>query len=231
MSKSKILLYLCLAFIVGILVDSLLGGPRFFWPGILFLGTGKETIKQVGQYYDQGVVLKGIIIEEPEKRINQTKFQVKTKEIPGKILITTGLYPAYSYGDKIEINGQLKEPVQFEDFDYRQYLAKDKIYSVIYYPKITLLAKNQANWFYQIIFDFKDKLRKVINQTLLPPQGSILKAIFLGDKQSLSTDLKEKLNLTGTRHIVAISGMHMIIMTQILLFMALALGLWRGQAF
>jgi len=30
---------------------------------------------------------------------------------------------------------------------------------------------------------------------------------------------------------VAISGMHMIIMTQILLFLALGIGLWRGQAF
>jgi len=65
----------------------------------------------------------------------------------------------------------------------------------------------------------------------LPPQSSVLKAIFLGDKWGLSNELKEKLNITGTRHIAAISGMHMIIMSQILLWLALGLGLWRGQAF
>ncbi len=66
---------------------------------------------------------------------------------------------------------------------------------------------------------------------MLPPQSAVLKAVFLGDRYGLSDELKEKLNISGTRHIVAISGMHMIIMTQILLFLALAIGLWRGQAF
>lgn len=215
MTKSKILLCFCLLFITGVIIYSLVENPQPF----LF----EET--------DQEIILKGIIVNEPEQRINQQKFEFKTKAIPGKILITTELYPQYNYGDELEISGWLKEPAQFEDFDYRQYLAKDKIYSVVYYPTISQLAKNQANWFKQIIFNFKDKLRKVIEKTLLPPQGSILKAIFLGDKWGLADDLKEKLNITGTRHIVAISGMHMIIMSQILLFLALALGLWRGQAF
>ena len=110
-------------------------------------------------------------------------------------------------------------------------MAKDKIYLVSYYPQIELVAKNKGNWFYRIIFNFKNKLRNNIEQIMLPPQSAILKAVFLGDKFGLSDDLKEKLNITGTRHIVAISGMHMIIMTQILLFLALGIGLWRQHAF
>jgi competence protein ComEC len=275
MTKSKILLYFCLCFIVGVLADSLINIPQPVWLGILFLGIFltllgfwerlflkrersyqraitilgscllilaggiwqhqaalvEQMNKVIKQYYDQEISLRGVIVGEPEKRINQTKFQFKTKEIPGKILITTELYPEYNYGDELEISGKLREPPAFENFDYQAYLAKDKIYSVIYYPKITWLAGNQANWFYQRIFNFKDKLRNIIEQILLPPQGSILKAVFLGDKYGLSNQLKEKLNISGTRHIVAISGMHMIIMTQILLYLALAIGLWRGQAF
>ena len=56
-------------------------------------------------------------------------------------------------------------------------------------------------------------------------------AIFLGDQQKVSGELKEKFNLTGTQHIMAISGMNMVIMAEILLFLALGFGLWRGQAF
>jgi len=190
-----------------------------------------DIIKEITGYYDQEIVFNGIIIEEPEKRINQQKFQVESKDIPGKILVTTELYPEYNYGDELEISGKLREPAQFEDFDYQQYLAKDKIYLVIYYSEINRLSEGQGNWFKQRIFNFKDRLRNVIEQTLLPPQSSILKAIFLGDRYGLSDGLKEKLNISGTRHIVAISGMHMIIMTQILLFLALGIGLWRGQAF
>lgn len=281
MSKSKILLYLCLSFISGILIDSLIRIPRPIWLGILILGTitvllsrakrNEESqasthwilrftqndlivwgfvllilvsgiwrhqtvatpgvVETISQYYDQEITLKGVIIDEPEKRINQIKFQFKAEEIPGEILVTTELYPEYHYGDELEISGKIREPAQFEDFNYRQYLAKDKIYSVIYSPYIKLLNQNQANWFVQKIFSFKDKLRRVVEQTLLPPQSSILRAIFLGDKWGLSNELKEKLNITGTRHIVAISGMHMIIMSQILLWLALGLGFWRGQAF
>ncbi len=216
MTPSKILLYLCLLFIAGVFIYS------FF-----IASENKEN----SQYYDQEVNLKGIIIKEPEQRINQQKFQFKAEEIEGKILITTELYPEYYYGDELEITGKLLEPAVFEDFDYQEYLAKDKIYLVMYWSTINRLAENQGNWFFQRIFNFKDKLRNVIEQTLLPPQSAILKAIFLGDKFGLSDELKEKLNISGTRHIVAISGMHMIIMTQILLFLALGIGLWRGQAF
>ena len=216
MTPSKILLYLCLLFIAGVFIYS------FF-----IASENKEN----SQYYDQEVNLKGIIIKEPEQRISQQKFQFKAEEIEGKILITTELYPEYYYGDELEITGKLLEPAVFEDFDYQEYLAKDKIYLVMYWSTINRLAENQGNWFFQRIFNFKDKLRNVIEQTLLPPQSAILKAIFLGDKFGLSDELKEKLNISGTRHIVAISGMHMIIMTQILLFLALGIGLWRGQAF
>ena len=195
MTKSKILIYLCLSFIILILIISLFNGF-------------KTKPEKVNQYYDQEVVLEGIIINEPEQRINQQKFEFKTENIPGNILVTTELYPKYKYGDKLKISGTLKEPAVFDDFDYRAYLSKDKIYLTIYYSNIKLIEQNQANWFYQRIFNFKDKLRNVIEQTLLPPQSSILKAIFLGDKYGLSNELKEKLNISGTRHIVAISGMH-----------------------
>lgn len=187
---------------------------------------GKSTIP-----YDQDVTLRGIIVAEPEIRINKINLIFKSDEVYGKILITANLYPAYDYGDALEIKGVLKMPVEFEDFDYRAYLSRDKIYSVIYRPQISLLAKNQGNIIYYLIFKVKNKLRESIDQTLLPPRSSLLKAIFLGDKQGISDSLKEKFNLTGTRHIIAISGMHMIIMSEIMLFLLLAAGLWRWQAF
>jgi len=216
LTKSKILVYLCLIFIVSVFVYSFIKAPQD---------------EGLYQYYDQETGFTGIIINEPEQRINQQKFEFETKDIPGKILITTELYPQYQYGDELEIFGKLIEPAVFDDFDYQAYLAKDKIYLTVYYPSIKLINQNQSNWFFQKIFNFKDKLRNIIEQTLLPPQSSVLKAVSLGDKYGLSDELKDDLNVSGTRHIVAISGMHMIIMSQILLFLALGIGLWRSQAF
>ena len=160
-TKSKILLYLCLLFIAGVFIYSLVESPQPF------------LFNQV----DQEISLKGIIIGEPEQRINQQKFEFKSEEIEGKILITTELYPQYKYGDELEVLGKLQEPTIFEDFDYKAYLRKDKIYSVIYYPQVNLIAQNQGNWFFGKVFNFKDKLRNVIEQTLLPPQSSVLNRI------------------------------------------------------
>lgn len=261
MTASKIFIYLWLSFIGGIFINSFILIYQPLWLAFLILGTvlillkKKKIIvfgfcfiflaigilrhqsvlslynrKQTIQY-DQNITLKGKIVAEPEIRINKINLTFKSDEIYGKILITTDLYPVYSYGDKLEINGTLKMPAEFEDFDYREYLSRDKIYSVIYRPKIALISRNQGNIIYQFIFNFKNKLRKNIEQTLLSPRSSILKAILLGDKQEISNNLKEKFNLTGTRHIIAISGMHMIIMSEIILFLLLAAGFWRKQAF
>lgn len=78
---------------------------------------------------------------------------------------------------------------------------------------------------------FKEKLREVVYQNLSPPQSSILAAIVLGDKQKISSEWKEKLNIAGVRHITAISGMHIVILSGILIWLGIALGLYRGQAF
>lgn len=267
MTKSKVFLYLCLSFIVGVLISSVISVPQLIWLGILILGTvivvlvsilrfdfkiivlgfcllvlaggivrhqltlSVDITEEIATYYDQEVSLRGIIVDEPEKRINHQKLQIRTEKIPGKILITTELLPEYKYGDEIEVKGELKQPVEFEDFNYQAYLAKDRIYLVVYSSRINLIAQNKGSRFFGVIFSFKNKLRNIIEQVLLPPQSSVLKAVFLGDKFGLSNELKEKLNISGTRHIVAISGMHMIIMTQIFLYLALAIGLWRGQAF
>ncbi|MDP2910242.1 MAG: ComEC/Rec2 family competence protein, partial [bacterium] len=80
-------------------------------------------------------------------------------------------------------------------------------------------------------FDFKDKLRQVIYRFLSPPQSEILGGMILGDSNRMSQELKEKLNITGVRHITAVSGMNILIISGILMSLFLFLGFWRGQAF
>jgi len=259
MTKSKIFLYLCLSFILGVLIDSIVNIPQLFCWGFLVLGIllmavfwQKKKVVVVGfcllvlvagitRHSSSTIILsetkdpvetvfQGIVIKEPEIRIDQVKLTVENKQL-GKILVTIGLSPQYEYGDKLEIKGKLQIPPEFDDFNYQGYLAKEGIVYTSYYPEINCLAKNQGNFLYAKILSFKAQLRQVIHQTLSPPQSAILGAVLLGDKQRISEELKEKLNSTGTRHIVAISGMHMIILSEILLFLGLGLGLWRQHIF
>ncbi len=194
---------------------------------------------------NQNITLIGAVSNEPDIREKSIKLTINTKQLTvnneqvdmgGKVLIVAWRYPEYNYGDKLKITGKLESPAEdIDGFNYRDYLKKDGIYSIVSWPEIELLEKGipSSIWErgYAKILQFKEKLRGSIYQNLSPPQSSILGAIILGDKRKLSDDLKEKLNIVGLRHITAISGLHVTILTSILMAMLIGLGLWRQQAF
>ena len=262
MTVSKIFLFLCLSFIAGIFLASFFNFTQIiilsllifvavlisvFWKRkravvfgfcILFLVLGifrqQTAINSVPDILPQEVSLFVQVVAEPIIKENHTKLVVAGDK--GKILLTTNRYPEYQYGDRLEINGNLEVPTEFEGFNYKDYLLKDGIYAVMYNPRIKLLDKEfyQGSFemkVYAKILEFKQKLKESIKQNLSPPYSSILGAIILGDKSRFSEELKNKLNITGLRHITCISGMHIIILSGILMGLGIALGFWRGQAF
>jgi len=183
----------------------------------------------------QEIVLIGVVAVEPDIRENNIKLTIKPDNIEGKVLITTSRYPEYQYGDKLKITGELRTPPVFEEFNYRDYLKKDGVYSVMNWPEIEILDREDyrslTSIVYAKILSFKNKLRESIYQNLSPPQSSILGAIILGDKSRISEGWKEKLNYAGVRHLTAVSGMHVAILTSVLMTLLIGLGLWRQQAF
>ena len=77
----------------------------------------------------------------------------------------------------------------------------------------------------------KQAFQNTLQKHIAPPEGTILGAMTLGNKRQLSKDTKEKLNKAGVRHITAISGMHVSILTVLLMSMFLWIGMWRSHAF
>ncbi|MDP2910375.1 MAG: ComEC/Rec2 family competence protein, partial [bacterium] len=144
---------------------------------------------EVRKYNDseKEVVLIGKVVKEPDVRETNTKLTIEASE---KILVTISRYPEYKYGDELKITGQLETPAVFDDFNYNNYLKKDGIYSVIYYPKVELLSRKSYRDPVSIIFDFKDRLRQVIYRFLSPPQSEILGGKLLGDSNRMSLELK-----------------------------------------
>lgn len=281
MTPSKIFLFFCISFILGISLGSFIKIPSFcffgflifgiliilfFWKNkkifvlgfsILFLIFGIWRYQQVEskiindelqKYRDlnKDITLIGVVLQEPEIREKSQKLIIKVEKIEnpqqvvyknnekyfqGKILVITKRYPEYQYGDKLKITGKLKTPQVFEEFNYKDYLKKDGIYSQMEWPEIKIIDKNQGNFIFRKILFFKGKLRESIYQNFSPPQSSILGAMILGDKKQISEDLKQKLNIVGLRHITAISGLHVTILSSILMTLLIGLGFWRQQAF
>ena len=207
---------------------------------------------KLSRFNDKGeVVLIGKVIAEPDIRDTFQKLKIKTEKIinkenlesdfslniKGAVLVITNRYPEYEYLDEVRITGKLETPIEAEDFSYKNYLLKDGIYSVMGFPKVELISNGNYDTYsvrqriYSGILFFKQKLRESIRRNFLPPHSSILEGTVLGDNGALSQELKDKLNITGLRHIIAVSGTHVVILSAILMSLLLALGLWRGQAF
>jgi len=266
MIKSKIFLYLCLSFVVGVFLSSIFGISQLFILGVLifslvifsippFFKKARLVIfgfcllsfllgiwryqsfrlrienNELKNYINQEIDFTAIISNQPAQKEKTSRIEVQPQEIQGKILITSSKYPEYEYGDKVKIIGKLEEPPVFEDFNYKDYLAKNGIYALMFFPKIELLEKGFGSSAIKNLFYFKKQLKQGVDKAITFPQSGLLAGLMFGDEDDVSKEWLEKFNLTGTRHITAVSGMNITIISVLVLNFLLILGLWRRQAF
>ena len=163
----------------------------------------------------------GFIDDYPDIRADKVLYHIKLEEFyfgnqrlksRAKIIATSSKYPLYQYGDRLEITMKPREPENFEDFDYKNYLAKENIFSVAYYPEMKFLDSSGGNGFKKTVFKAREYFKKSIEKNLGEPQSSLLAGLLLGEKKGFSDDFKEKLSLTGTSHIVSLSGYNISIL-------------------
>ena len=86
----------------------------------------------------------------------------------------------YSYGQDLEIECVLKTPENFDDnFDYRMYLAKDKIYYLGDKAKIISTDRWQGNRIYGGFLQIKKSLEKNIDRAISQPQAALARNNFV----------------------------------------------------
>lgn len=222
------LFYKKLSFVIGFCLFFLILGILRMQTSEFDIGNNKlSKLNGTGE-----VVISGVISDEPE--IRDTTQRIKVQILDGTALITTNKYPTYKYLDKIKIIGKLETPSETEDFSYKNYLMKDGIYSVMGFPKIEVTGQEKTNItqkIYSSILFIKQKIRDNIQKNFSPPESLVLQGIILGDKTAIPKDLKNKFSVTGTSHIIAVSGTHIVILGAILMSFLFLIGLSRGQAF
>ncbi|MFN8456934.1 MAG: ComEC/Rec2 family competence protein [Anaerolineae bacterium] len=181
-------------------------------------------------YNDSPTPLKitGWVVDEPDVRdaYHNLQLQAESLEIAGGVQPVSGLilvraprYPEYHYGDRLSVSGKLETPPVFEDFSYRDYLARFDIYSLLRRPRIEVLATDQGNPFWAAMFAFKARASQTINRILAEPYASLLNGILLGIETGIPKGLYESFNLTGTSHIIVISGSNISLIAGLLLLL------------
>jgi competence protein ComEC len=190
-------------------------------------------------YNDQGIMeIQGMVAEEPDIRdrhclltfsASEITVNGEKEELSGTALIRVPRYPTYHYGDALKVTGELETPLQFEDFDYKSYLARQGIYSLIYYPGVEVLDRGQGFKPLQWIYSLRERLSASLARALPEPPGSLAQAILLGLRGNIPDSLYETFSRTGTAHLLAISGLHIsIIIAMFLSFGILVFGRRRS---
>jgi len=183
--------------------------------------TGDELQSYIGE---ESVQIVGVVAEEPEPRDSSLTLVLSSRELNGEevngaVLVRTTRYPAYEYGDLLQMAGELEEPPQdIGDFNYSAYLARQGIYSTMYYPyEVELLATGQGPQPLQAIYSFRHRMGEALGASLSEPEGSLAQGILLGLRHNIPSSLYEDFQRSGTAHLLAISGLHMAIVAGILL--------------
>jgi competence protein ComEC len=100
------------------------------------------------------------------------------------------------------------------DFDYRAYLARRGVHFTVSLsdPSDIVLLTDETDLRARLLTGIRSFIQRTI-QTTIPTKEAraILFALLLGDRSELAPDVKEQFQHTGLMHLLAISGLHVMI--------------------
>lgn len=186
--------------------------------------TPKSSILENIAQQREEIVVEGTIVQTGKTNNNNPKLKVKCNKISSfqgnvtdkiYLLVYAGQIKEYKVGQKIYCKGELNrlEPkttpgtydeyliLKTQGYDYKIYSSSEKVLG----EDSSFFLKNMIRW--------KEKI-KVIYDTILPPEESaIIKAMVTGDKEDIDFITKELYTQAGITHILAISGLHISIVS------------------
>ena len=175
----------------------------------------------IASYNDtQGeVILEGVITAPPDVRDSYTNLRLAVdkirpaydtsflyREVHGLLLVKVPAGGTWRYGDRVHMEGQVETPSEDEGFSYRDYLARQGVYSTMSWAEAQLLRRDQGSPVLAILYRLKDHALATVYRIFPDPEASLLAGIVLGVETGIPQEVQEAFKTTGTSHIIAISG-------------------------
>lgn len=162
-------------------------------------------------------------VQEVESEVSLVHSKGGWKKASGKILVSLpkGGSKVY-YGDLLLIKGKPREvdvPLNPLQFNYKEYLHRKLIYAVHYVPKenFKVIGSGYKNYFYSLSFQLRDNCNSILKNALRDDNTyQLISALVLGIRSQLDNKIKQVYSNTGIIHVLAVSGMHVIIIFKVL---------------
>ena len=186
------------------------------------------------------VELRGVVVADPEERDRDVRVRLASVEVresgawrpvdgdllayvqPTARLVAERQEPYLRYGDMLTLRGEVQQPPRFDEFDYREFLARQGIVAVAYRPQVALLAEGRGFPPLAWLSALRWRMARALAQSLPEPQAALAQGMALGLRAAIPQDLLTDFARTGTTHILAVSGLNI----GILLGLVLPLSVW-----
>jgi len=179
--------------------------------------------------------VEGVITETPHTLPDKTELTINAIKIVsddthhgpvhGKVFLTVKPTLTLKYGDLIRFKTRLRTPSNFNNpggFDYSAYLRYRGVLVrgfVADASNIVVLREGYGHPILMRLEAFRDRIKQLIADHQPSPIREIIQASILGNQKEIPRDIMDKFNLTGTSHIIAISGFNMGIIALFTIFL------------
>jgi competence protein ComEC len=180
--------------------------PFFVLLAVLALGAARYQYalpdlhdpSMIASYNDRqdDYVVIGVVTEPPDVRDTYTNLRVRAEQIrpaqggdytPVEGLLLVQVLPQmqsqqdWRYGDRVLLEGRLETPPEDEEFSYRDYLARQGVYSLMPFARLGLVRGGQGNPLFSMVYALKRRLLDMVYRLFPDPEASLLAGILLAD--------------------------------------------------
>ena len=184
--------------------------------------------------YDQRVHFSGKMTYQPERGehweagyANGTIRPVEDPDVAveAKLLIRFREPIPLRYGDRIEVEGVLRQPNGQRNpggFDYRSYLARRQVFGILQLNRGQEIVSTDGSGF--LLLRWTEKLRRRVEDVIDTAysenriHAQVLKGMLLGLRSELSPDILNAFRNSGSIHILAVSGLHVGLIATVCFF-------------
>ncbi len=159
-------------------------------------------------------MISGRIVAEPSVREKTAHLTVKTAD-EARLLVITERFPAFAFGDRLEISGEARQPENFmtetgKEFDYEKYLAVRGISAIMLYPDIKIVKKAGFSARGSLIA-LKNIFVRALERVLPEPHASLASGLILGGSAGLGEEAEKEFQTAGLSHITVLSGFNITV--------------------
>ncbi len=171
------------------------------------------------KYSDKEIKISGYICDEVQKTDGSLTYTIKTDTVngePEKIKIQLTSYSDLQLEDFDVINADLHTYA----LDYNTSLSKKiflKAYTSDDFAVESTADKHISPYYFAV--QVRKAMKTALDELIPEDYSSLCKAVLLGDKLSLPSDIKSCFTDTGTTFLIVVSGMHLSIVVALVLFL------------